>query len=112
MNPPSQLAGQNYVSLETYRKNGSAVATPVWFAEAEPGVIYIYSEADAFKVKRIRNNPAVRIAPCTMRGKVTGQWVAARARIVDDPAEASRAQAILSRKYLLKRLFDLFQRFG
>jgi len=108
----SQFAGQDYVSLETYRKTGVAVATPIWFAESGSGVFYAYSEAAAGKVKRIRNNPEVRIAPCTMRGLVTGEWVKARARIVDDAAEITRGQQLLSRKYPLKRLFDLFRRFS
>lgn len=108
----TQFAGQGYVSLETYRKTGAAVTTPVWFAESEPGVFYAYSEAEAGKVKRIRNNPNVRIAPCTMRGKVTGQWVAAQARIVEDAATVDRAHQLLRRKYLLKRLFDFFNRFS
>ena len=77
----SQFAGEKYLNLETYRKNGKAVATPVWFAQ-DGGVLYIYSLADAGKVKRIRNNPRVRVAPCDMRGKLEGEWVEARARIV------------------------------
>ncbi len=108
----AQFHRQSYVSLETYRKSGAAVATPVWFAESEPGVFYAYSEADAGKVKRIRNNAEVRIAPCTMRGRVTGDWVKARARIVEDAAEIARGQQLLSRKYPLKRLFDVFRRFS
>lgn len=107
----NQFAKQAYVSLETYRKNGAAVATPVWFAESEPGVFYAYSEAAAGKVKRIRNNPNVRIAPCTFRGRVTGEWVAGRARIVEDAESVARGQQLLRRKYPLKRLFDLFRHF-
>jgi PPOX class probable F420-dependent enzyme len=100
--------GENYLSLESIRKNGLAVATPVWFAEQE-GVIYVYSEAVSAKVKRIRNNPRVRIAPCTYNGKLRGEWVAATARIVDG-AEEEMAQRLLDRKYLLKRLGNWYQR--
>jgi hypothetical protein len=112
MSPASPFAGQSYFSLETYRKSGVAVATPVWFAEDAPGVYYVYSEADAGKVKRVRHNPAVRIAPCTMRGQVTGAWVAARARVVDDATGIARGHQLLRRKYLLKRVFDFLHRFG
>jgi len=112
MDSVAQFVRQAYVSLETYRKNGVAVATPVWFAESEPGVFYAYSEAAAGKVKRIRNNPDVRIAPCTMRGRVTGEWVAARARIVEGAESIARAHQLLRRKYALKRLFDLFRGFS
>ncbi|HSE38460.1 MAG TPA: PPOX class F420-dependent oxidoreductase, partial [Blastocatellia bacterium] len=78
----SQFAGEKYLNVETYRKTGVAVATPVWFAE-EAGILYIYSLANAGKVKRIRNNPRVRIIPCDMRGKPKGEWVEARARVLD-----------------------------
>jgi len=100
--------GENYLSLESIRKNGIAVATPVWFAEQD-GVIYVYSEAVAAKVKRIRNNPRVRIAPCTYNGKLRGEWVPATAKIVDG-AEEEMAQRLLDRKYWLKRLGNWYQR--
>jgi len=105
----SQFAGQKYLNLETYRKNGVAVATPVWFAE-DPGVLYIYSLANAGKVKRIRNNPRVLVMPCDMRGKPKGEWVEARARILDD-AEAERAHRLLDKKYgLMKKIGGLYSK--
>ena len=58
----NQFAGEKYINLETFRKSGAAVATPVWFAE-DLGVFYVYSLANAGKVKRIRNNPRVRLMP-------------------------------------------------
>ena len=105
----SQFAGQKYLNLESYRKNGKAVATAVWFAE-EGGELYIYSLADAGKVKRIRNNPRVRIIPCDFRGKPKGEWVEARARILD-AAGARRGHSLLDEKYgLLKRVGNIFSR--
>ena len=74
-NPFAAFEGQKYLSLETFRKNGEGVRTPIWFAAEKDGgaaVLYIYTIADTGKVKRIRNNPRVRIAPCDMRGNVTG----------------------------------------
>ena len=59
------------------------MATPVWFAE-ENGTLYMYSLAHAGKVKRIRNNPKVRIVPCDVRGKLKGEWVETKARILDE----------------------------
>lgn len=104
-----QFSGQKYLNLESYRKNGKAVATPVWFAE-NAGVLYIYSLADAGKVKRIRNNPRVRVAPCDMRGKLKGQWVEARARILDG-AEAGKGHQLLDEKYgLLKKIGNVFSK--
>ena len=105
----SQFAGEKYLNLETYRKNGKAVATPVWFAQ-DGGVLYIYSLADAGKVKRIRNNPRVRIASCDMRGKLKGEWIEARARIVQGD-EAAKGHRLLDKKYgLLKKIGNVFSK--
>ena len=112
----AQFAGVKYLNLETFRKTGVGVRTPVWFAQdvlhSVPTitVFYIYSEADAGKVKRIRNNPKVRVAPCTMRGDVRGAWIDGRARICEDD-EAAHGQQLLTQKYgLLKILGDFFSR--
>jgi PPOX class probable F420-dependent enzyme len=98
-----------YLSLETYRRTGQAVATPVWFV-VDRDVIYVYSLATAGKVKRIRNNPRVRIAPCDARGRLTGAWVEATARIVDE-RHAAQAHDLLRAKYgWMKWLADLFRK--
>ena len=82
---------------------------PVWFAE-EQGVLYVYTLANAGKVKRIRRNPHIRIAPCTMRGKVIGPWVEAEATIVD-ATTAAHGHALLRQKYgWLKEIGDVFSR--
>jgi PPOX class probable F420-dependent enzyme len=104
-NKLAPFAGQKYISLETYRKNGQAVRTPVWFAEND-GRLYIYTLADAGKAKRLRNNPRARIAPCDMRGRVNGEWSEAEARFVQGE-EAAKANVLLNRKYWLKRFFNL-----
>ena len=105
----NQFAGQKYLNLETYRKNGEAVATPVWFAE-DAGVLYIYSLANAGKVKRIRNNPRVRVMPCDVRGKPKGEWVEALARVLDD-AGAERAHRLLDKKYgWMKKIGGLYSK--
>ncbi|MCI0353991.1 MAG: PPOX class F420-dependent oxidoreductase [Acidobacteria bacterium] len=93
----AQFAGSTYLNLETYRRNGDAVRTPVWFAE-DGGVFYIYSLADAGKIKRIRHNPHVRIAPCSFNGTLLGTWVEVTARILDGKA-ATRADELLDQKY-------------
>ena len=101
-----QFANEKYLNLETLRKTGTPVRTPLWFAE-ENGLLYIYSLADAGKVKRIRNNPRVRVAPCDMRGKLKGDWVNGQARILDG-AEADHANSLLDAKYgLMKRIGNL-----
>jgi uncharacterized protein len=102
-----QFTNQQYFNLESFRKNGEGVMTPVWFAESE-GVFYFYTVADSYKVKRIRNNPRVRIAPCDVRGKLKGDWVEARARQLEG-AEAKHADDLLNTKYgWKKRLINFF----
>ncbi len=109
MNPGlAQFAGHRYLNLESYRKSGAAVRTPLWFAEEE-GVLYVYSVADAGKVKRIRNNARVRVVPCTLRGAPRGEWVEGRAEILD-AAGAARGHQLLRRKYPMKRVGDFFGR--
>jgi uncharacterized protein len=86
------------------------VATPVWFVRLED-TLYVYSDATAGKVKRIRNNTQVQVAICTMLGKVKGPTMTGVARIVTDPQEQARAQAALDAKYwLARRLLSLFYR--
>ena len=102
MSVPSPIHGKSYLLLTTFRKNGVAVPTPVWFAEHHDK-IYVMSRSDSGKIKRIRNNGEVRIAPCSMRGKVTGPEFAGSARILqaDKWEEPRRA---MRRKYWLMRL--------
>jgi hypothetical protein len=114
--PFAIFAAEKYLSLETVRKNGDAVRTPVWFAGeppvGTPATIYFYTVGNTGKVKRIRNNPQVRIAPCDMRGKVKGSWVEARVEILSgDPAD--RGMKLLNRKYMpWKQLLGFFAMFS
>jgi len=108
----AQFGRAKYISLETFRKTGTGVRTPVWFAAdpAAPQIFYLYSEADAGKVKRIRNNPHVRVAPCDIRGNVRGAWIDGQARLIDG-AEADKGQDLLRQKYgWMKRVGDFFSR--
>ena len=95
------------MSLETIRKNGQTIATPVWFVE-EGGKLFVWTQAETGKIKRIRNTAAVRIAPCGQRGAIKGEWVAATAGVIDDPAQVRHISGLLRQKYgLAKRLFEL-----
>ncbi len=67
------LEGEKYVSLETFKKSGVGVKTAVWFAAAGDA-LYFFTNGESWKVKRLRNNPACKIAACTVSGKVTGPW--------------------------------------
>ncbi len=106
----SAFAGQRYLNLESFRKNGVAVRTPLWFAQ-DGDTIFVYSTADSGKAKRIRRDVAVRIAPCDMRGTVFGDWIAARAAPVTG-AEYDRGMMLLDRKYWpWKAMLGLMARF-
>ena len=105
---PSAIRGQKYISLGTFRKNGAKIATPVWFGE-DGDKLYVMTRSDMGKTKRIRNNPRVTVAPCTIRGKVTGPEIAALARILP-PEEQIHARQTVNRKYWMARLSSIFSR--
>jgi PPOX class probable F420-dependent enzyme len=99
---PAEIHGQRYISLATFRKSGVAVYTPVWFAEYDDK-LYFMTNSKLGKCKRIRNNPQVKIAPCTMRGKITGPEFFARVRILP-PEECARVRQAIKAKYWLARV--------
>ncbi len=103
------FATQKYLNLESFKRDGTPVRTPVWFAE-DQGVLFVYTLANAGKVKRIRRNPHIRVAPCTIRGHVIGPWVEAEATIVD-ATTAAHGHTLLHRKYgWMKGIGDLVSR--
>ena len=99
---PTEIQGHKYIQLTSFRKDGTPVPTPVWFGE-EGDKLYVVTRADAGKTKRIRNNPQVRVAPCTFRGKVTGPEFSASARVLP-AADWPHARQIVNRKYWMARL--------
>ncbi len=99
---PPQIKDQKYISLATFRKNGSPVPTPVWFGEKDDR-FYVMTRSDSGKYKRIRNNPKVRIAPCTMRGKITGPESEATARVLPQE-DWPWARKTIERKYWMARI--------
>jgi PPOX class probable F420-dependent enzyme len=115
----ARFDGHKYLNLETFKKSGDGVKTPVWFA-ADPAVnlassdakLYLYTIGVSGKVKRVRNNPRVRIAPCDVRGNVLGEWVEARAEIVSGQ-EANQGMKLLNKKYFpWKQLLGFFASFS
>jgi uncharacterized protein len=99
---PSEIHGQKYISLATFRKSGVAVYTPIWFAEADER-LYFMTSSKSGKYKRIRNNPKVSVAPCTVRGKITGSEFPATVRILP-VQEHQRARGFIRAKYWLARI--------
>lgn len=94
----TQFDQNRYMSLATFRKTGAEVKTPVWFA-ATGGKLYCFSAANAGKLKRLRNSSRARVAPCDVRGNITGEWRDTNARIVDDTALIRRVYDAFGRKY-------------
>jgi PPOX class probable F420-dependent enzyme len=96
------LDNEQYVSLETFRKDGTGVPTPMWAAPLN-GKLVIGTPGSSYKVKRIRNNARVRVAACNGSGKqIRGPWYEGKARVVD-AAEVAPADAALNAKYGLQR---------
>jgi uncharacterized protein len=99
-NKISQFLNQNYINLETYRKNGQAVQTPVWFA-IDGSIIYVRTDTNSGKIKRARNNPHVRLTPSNARGQPKGEWIDGEIKIAST-SESERANQLLRQKYGLQ----------
>lgn len=98
------LGRSKYVSLTTYRKDGTAVATPVWHV-VDGGEMIIVSNLDAWKVKRIRNDSRVSVTVCDIRGRIApGAASAAGTARLLDAAGTTAARALLARRYLMSRV--------
>lgn len=100
----TQFTGK-YVSLTTFRRDGTPVSTPVWFV-SENGNLLVETDGDSYKAKRIRRNENVTVTPCNAMGRTTGEVISARATIL--PAEElPRVERLLHRKYRLDYIFVL-----
>ena len=98
MSDLADLDRHRYMSLATFRGNGTEVATPVWFAAAE-GRLYVVTAGESGKVKRLRRSSRARMAPSDVRGRVRGEWREGSARILTEPHAIDRAHAALRAKY-------------
>jgi len=95
---PDPFANEEYVSLETVRKNGTPVARPIWVAPQGDKLVMI-TNSDTWKVKHIRRNPAVRVASCDSRGGSVGAYRSATARILDGDEATAPGVAAIKKKY-------------
>ncbi|MER6013305.1 PPOX class F420-dependent oxidoreductase [Streptomyces bluensis] len=91
------LGAGKYVLITSYRKNGTPVATPVWVVR-DAETLGVWTTADSWKVKRIRNRADILVGPCDLRGNPTGQQIPGRAEIVD-PATTEHYRRLIARKY-------------
>jgi PPOX class probable F420-dependent enzyme len=94
------LGSTEYVALTTFRQDGTAVPTPVWVARSGAELL-VWTVRDAGKVKRLRRNPAVLVAVCDFRGKVTGAAAAGTARVLDADA-TERVRTTIAKEYGIK----------
>jgi len=102
-----ELATAQYVALETFRKNGEGVITPTWIA-ADEDHLYIWTDADSWKVKRIRATPGVRLCASNAMGKPLSNWIHATARILGQPEDIAEMEVRLLKKYgLIFRFFRI-----
>jgi uncharacterized protein len=102
MSIPREIQGQKYISLATFRRNGAAVRTPVWFGD-DGNKLYVTTPSDSGKFKRLANNPRVEVAACNVRGKITGPAFAGTARVLPNE-EWPRARKIIAGKYWMMRI--------
>lgn len=104
-----RLGACTYLALTTYRKDGTAVVTPVW-ASTDGSRLFVWTLADAGKVKRVRNRGHVQVAPCDARGALQGAPVDASARVIDSPADLAKVESLHRAKYGAQ--FSLFRLAG
>ena len=104
-----QFENQQFINIETFRKNGQGVKTPVWFAR-EDDILYVWTGASSGKIKRIRNNPNVKIAPAKPNGTPLEDWVAAKASTDESPEAMRHIIKLMRKKYGFS--YTMFQLMG
>lgn len=101
------LHGHKYALLVTFRRDGTAVPTPIWFALVDNRHLVVHTEDRTAKVRRIRRDARTRVFPCDARGKPLGPGIDGTARILQAADERERAEAALDRHYgLTRRLYE------
>ena len=93
-----QFQKQSYLNIETFRKSGQGVRTPVWFVQ-DRETLLVWTQADSGKAKRIRNNCTVKVAPSTGAGEPLGEWIPARAQTDDSPDAVKQVEKLMKKKY-------------
>ena len=108
-NSLAQFQKKNYLNIESYRKSGEAVRTPVWFVE-DGGSLFVRTGPNSGKVKRLKRNPNLMVVPCSMSGDPQGTWVPATFEIISDEQQAGKINSLFNKKYgLQKAILELFE---
>ncbi len=97
---PEQFSDEDYINLETYKKDGTGIKTPVWFV-TDQDIIYVITREKTGKVKRIKNNSSIRICPCSFNGTLKGKWVSGHATKIQGKEE-EEAISLRKKKYGIK----------
>lgn len=92
------FSNAKYMNLETYRRSGEGIRTPVWFVESG-NLLFLLTRSDSGKVKRLRHNSEVKVAPCKMNGEVTGEWSPAEAAVVESEESIKTVKSMFEQKY-------------
>jgi uncharacterized protein len=100
------LRGHKYGLVVTFKRDGTGVPTPVWFGLDDAGRLYFRTGAEVAKVKRIRSDPRVLVAPCTVRGRPLGPSIEGRARVLASEEKEHAEAAIQSNYGLGRRLYE------
>lgn len=104
-----QFEKQQFLNIETFRKNGQGVKTPVWFVQ-DGETLHVWTQAGSGKAKRIRNNGKVRVTPSTASGEPTGEWLDAHASTDESSAAIKHVESLMRKKY--KTMFYIFGLLG
>lgn len=96
--PVESLRGENYVNLETFKRNGDGVKTPVWFAHEGDALVFM-TNGTSWKCKRLRRNSACKFAACGVAGGIKGPWFDGECVTIDDREQQTSAHRILKKKY-------------
>lgn len=95
------IAEHKYVSLTTYRRDGSPKALPVWIADFGDGTVGFTTSSSSFKVKRLRADPRVELQPSNARGEVLSdsEPVTGTAVVVTGGPDFEHCRSVIKQKY-------------
>ena len=106
-NQLDQFLDQKYINLETYKRDGTPIRTPVWFV-IDKDLIYVITRDSTGKVKRLKNNQNVRIVPCSFKGEIKSEWVKGKTEMITGE-EADMVIKLRKKKYgMFARLSGIF----
>ena len=94
----NQFIDQKYLSLETYKRDNTPIQTPVWFV-TENDQLYITTKETTGKVKRLRNNQNGRVAICSMKGDIKGDWINVGLQRIYEDSDIEKIVKLRKKKY-------------